>query len=151
MASPNHPFWDFLSGRSPGPPVFQLLGCKVLEAELGSGFMKVQFEGKPEFTNAIGSLQGGILAAMLDQTAGQAIMTTLEESELAPTLEIKVNFIKPAKVGPLFAEGKVVHRGRSIVYAEAKLTDSEGELLATASSTARIVNAPSRDSINPGR
>jgi hypothetical protein len=40
MASANHPFWEFLSGRSPGPPVFQLLGCEVLEAELGSGFMK---------------------------------------------------------------------------------------------------------------
>ena len=142
MASANHPFWEFLSGRSPGPPVFQLLGCEVLEAELGSGFMKVRFEGKPEFANAMGSLQGGILAAMLDQTAGQAIMTTLGEDEIAPTLEIKVNFIKPAKVGALFGEGSVVHRGRFVAFAEAKLRDPGGDLVATASATARIISVP---------
>jgi uncharacterized protein (TIGR00369 family) len=142
MASPKHPFWEFLSGRAPGPPVFQLLGCRVLEAEPGSGSMRVQFEGKPEFVNAIGGIQGGILAAMLDQTAGQAIITTLEENELAPTLEIKVNFIKPAKVGALFGEGRVVHRGRSVVFAEAKLMDPEGNLLATASATAKVVSVP---------
>jgi uncharacterized protein (TIGR00369 family) len=140
MSSPNHPFWEFLTGRAPGPPVFQLLGGRLLESKPGSGLMKVQFEAKPEFANAMGTVQGGILAAMLDQTAGQAIMTTLGENELAPTLEIKVNFIKPGQVGPLFGEGRVVHRGRSVVFAESKLTDPSGDLLATASATARIVN-----------
>ncbi len=142
MADRNHIFWDVVAGRTPPSPSGHLLGWKVLEAEPDSGTIKLQFDAKPEFRNPVGDVQTGILAAMLDYTASQAIATTFDEGEFAPTLEIKVSFIQPAKVGAIFAEGTVIHRGRSVAFVEAELRDANGDLLARASTTARIVKMP---------
>lgn len=122
------------------PPAARLLGCKVLEAEPGSGRIRMQFEASEDFTNPLGHVQGGFVAAMLDDTMGPALATTLESAdEFGPTLELKVNFLRPAVPGTLVATGEVVHRGNSVAFLRGELRDADGELLATASATARIV------------
>ena len=136
----DHPFWKVIRGEIPPPPCAQLLGWKVLEAEIGSGAITIQFEGKQEFLNPMGNIQGGFLAAMLDDTLGPALATTFEPNEFAPTLELKVNFIKSAKPGTFIAKGRVVHRGRSIAFLEGELRDAAGDLVATATATARMIH-----------
>ncbi len=83
---------------------------------------------------------GGFLAAMLDATLGQSMASTLAPDEWAPTLELKINFLRPAAPGPIFGHGRLVHRGQSIAFLEGELRNSDNELLATATATARIVN-----------
>jgi acyl-coenzyme A thioesterase PaaI-like protein len=97
MGDSESPFWAAVRGEIPPPPAAKLLGWKVLEAEPGSGRIRVQFEATNEFTNPIGNVQGGFLAAMLDDTLGPALATTFSGQEFAPTLELKINLIRPAK------------------------------------------------------
>jgi uncharacterized protein (TIGR00369 family) len=140
-----HPFWELVDGRAPYPRCAQTLGMKLLVAEPGSGAATVQFEAKAEFTNPVGNIQGGFLSAMLDDTIGPSIATILEPDQFSPTLELKVSFMRPARVGKLFGQGRVIHRGRSIVFTEAELTDADGSLIARASATSRIVRAEWED------
>lgn len=139
MGDGESPFWAAARGEIPPPPAARLLGWKVLEAKPGSGRIRVQFEATQDFTNPLGNVQGGFLAAMLDDTLGPALATTFEEHEFAPTLELKVSFIRPAHPGTLFGTGWVVHRGGSVAFLQGELHDSEGDLLATATATARLV------------
>ncbi len=133
-------FWDVMRGRKPPPPAADLLGFKLIEVQPESGRIRVRFEAKPEFTNPVGDIQGGFLAAMLDDTMGPALVATLENGQFAPTLELKVSFIRAARPGVLIGEGRVVSRGGSIAFLAGELTTEAGDLVATATATARIVS-----------
>ena len=114
-------------------------GGKLKEVNPDARTICVQFEAKPEFANPQGNVQGGILAAMLDDTMGPALVATLPPGQLAPTLEMKVSYFAPAKLGPLWGRGRVVHAGRTNAFVEADLVDSDDRLIARASATVRIV------------
>lgn len=128
-----------MSGRAAPPPAAETLGFRLLEIDPELGTIRVEFEARPEFVNPIGAIQGGFLAAMLDDTLGPALVATLPEGSFAPTLELKVNFIRPAQVGKLIGVGRVVSRGGTIAFLAGELLTESGELVATASATARIV------------
>jgi uncharacterized protein (TIGR00369 family) len=119
------------------PPADVLLGWKAFTLE--PGHVRVRYTARQEFTNPTGAIQGGFLAAMLDDAMGPALFTTLHGEQFAPTIEMKVSFIRPARPGPIIAEGRVVHRTRSLAFLEGNLSTEEGDLIATGSATARIV------------
>jgi uncharacterized protein (TIGR00369 family) len=133
------PFWDFVAGRAEAPPAARTLGWKLEAVDPAAGTIRVAFEAAPEFLNPMGNVQGGFLAAMLDDTLGPALVATLEGDQFAPTLELKVNYLRPARPGRLVGNGRVVHRGGTIAFLEGDLRDPEGNLVATATATARIV------------
>jgi uncharacterized protein (TIGR00369 family) len=133
------PFWDVMLGRKPAPPAAATLGFKLLDIDAEQGTIRVQFEGKEQFLNPMGNVQGGFLCAMLDDTLGPALVATLPKDHFAPTIELKVNFIKPAKPGVLVGTGRVVSRGGTIAFLSGELSTEQGELIATATATARIV------------
>jgi uncharacterized protein (TIGR00369 family) len=116
-----------------------LLGWKLEHIHPDAGTIVVRFEARPEFTNPLGHIQGGILAAMLDDTMGPALVVTLPPDQFAPTLEMKVSYFAPAKVGPIGGRGRVFHAGRINAFVEADLVDPHDELIARASATVRIV------------
>jgi uncharacterized protein (TIGR00369 family) len=132
-------FWDVMEGRRPPPPAAALLGFELLAIDPAQGTIRVRFTARPEFANPIGAVQGGFLAAMLDDTLGPALTATLEPDQFAPTIELKVNFIEPAQPGTLVAEGRVVARGGSVAFLAGELRTEQGALVATATATARIV------------
>jgi len=132
-------FWDEMEGRAPLPPAARLLGRRVLEVDPDAGTIRVEFDARPEFLNSAGTVQGGFLAAMLDSTLGPALRATLGPGQFAPTLELKVSFIRAAQAGRLIGHGHIVHRGRSTAFLAGELRNPEGELVATATATARIV------------
>jgi uncharacterized protein (TIGR00369 family) len=132
-------FWDIIEGRRPQPPVAALLGFELLEADPDAGTIRIRFQTRPEFANPIGNVQGGILAAMLDDALGPALVSTLEPEQFAPTIELKVNYIESARIGPpLIASAHVVARKRTIAFVAGELRDEAGTLIATATATARI-------------
>jgi uncharacterized protein (TIGR00369 family) len=98
----------------------------------------VEFDAKSDFCNPAGAIQGGYLAAMLDDTMGPCLYATLEPGHFAPTVELTVNYIRPARPGPLVGEGRVVHN-RSLAFLAGELRTPDGQLIATATATARIV------------
>jgi uncharacterized protein (TIGR00369 family) len=133
------PFWDFVAGRAAAPPAAQTLGWSLVDVDPDQGTIEVAFEAPEAFTNPMGVIQGGFLAAMLDDTLGPALVATLPAGEFAPTLELKVSFLRPAMPGRLVGTGRVVHRGGTIAFLEGALRDPAGEIVATASATARVV------------
>jgi uncharacterized protein (TIGR00369 family) len=127
--------------RLPAPPCAQLLGWKVLDARPGEGWIRIGFEGRPEFRNPAGFIQGGFLAAMLDDTMGPAVFAATDGALYTASIDMNVSFLKPAKVGALFGEGQVVQLGKTVAFIEARLTDAAGDLVARATSSARLVAA----------
>jgi uncharacterized protein (TIGR00369 family) len=138
-SDPDHPFWPAVRGEVPPPECAKLLGWKVIEAEPDSGRVVIEFEAKPEFTNPLGNIQGGFITAMLDDAMGPAIATTYGTGEFSTTLELKVSFVRAARPGRYVATASVVHRGKSVAFLEGELRDIEGNLIATATSTARMI------------
>jgi uncharacterized protein (TIGR00369 family) len=133
------PFWDFLAGRVPPPRAAATLGWTLRRVDPDRGEIEVSFEARAEFANPIGAVQGGFLAAMLDDTLGPALATTLDPDQFAVTLDLNVSFLRPAAPGRLTGTGRVVHRGGSIAFLAGELRDAAGTVLATATATARII------------
>jgi uncharacterized protein (TIGR00369 family) len=77
---------------------------------------------------------------MLDDAMGPALFTLLEVGPPAPTIEMKVSFLRPATAGTLIGEGRVVHLTRSVAFLEGTLATEDGALIATATATARVGN-----------
>jgi uncharacterized protein (TIGR00369 family) len=102
------------------------------------GTVDLEFHAGADFRNRRGQVQGGMLAAMLDSTVGCAAVAGLGGQSVA-TLTMHVSFLRPAAVGTIRAQGRIVHRGRSTVFADAELRDASGEIVATASGTLRIL------------
>jgi len=130
-------FWQVADGRLPPPRAAQTLGMNVAKVDAEAGVVEAEFEGKPEFANPIGHVQGGFLAAMLDDTMGPALGCQLAAGEFAPTLNLNVSFLKPAKPGKLRGVGRVVKKGKDVCYLAAELSQN-GEIVASATATALI-------------
>jgi uncharacterized protein (TIGR00369 family) len=118
------------------------------------GAIEVFFDARADFANPMGNVQGGFLAAMLDDTLGPALAATLGDGEFAPTLELKVSFLRPAAPGRITGIGRVVHRGGSIAFLGRELHDQTGNVLATATATVRTIRpdtdtVPNRLSVHP--
>jgi uncharacterized protein (TIGR00369 family) len=134
-------FWKVMAGELPPPRVAATLGIdfKAIDAEAGT--IEVEFQARPEFTNPVGNVQGGFLAAMLDDTMGPALAATLAKGEFAPTLNLNVSFEKAASVGVLVGKGRVLKRGKEVCFLAGELYQ-DGELVASATATAIIRRLP---------
>jgi uncharacterized protein (TIGR00369 family) len=123
------------------PPVAKLLGWRVLDAKPAEGWLKLRFDGKPDFCNPAGFIQGGILTAMLDDTMGPAVLVMTEGKSYTATVSLTVNFLASAKPGPIIGEATVTQLGKTIAFVEGKLTAEDGTLLATATAVERLLDA----------
>jgi len=130
-----------VAGTLPQPPIAEVMGFHLVEAENG----RAVFEGLPEFRfyNPIGTVHGGFAATLLDSALGCAIFSTLAKGDAWTTLELKVNFVRALSKdsGPVRAEGRVVHRGRTVATSEGDLKDRAGKLYAHATTTCMIFPA----------
>jgi uncharacterized protein (TIGR00369 family) len=133
------PFWDAMAGRAPMPPAAAALGWELIAADTDAATIEVAFTAGPHLANPMGNVQGGFLAAMLDDTLGPALAATLDDGQFAVTLELKVSFLRPARLGRFVGRGRVVDRGGSVAFLEGSLTDADGTVVATATATARII------------
>ena len=120
------------------PPAAQLLGREILSADPQSGEVTLRFDAKPEFANRHGTVQGGMLAAMLDSVAGNALMATLPSHLTAVTTRLDTSFLKPAALGAIVATARLVRQDERSADVTAELTDSEGKIVATARAELRI-------------
>lgn len=121
------------------PPSSRLLGWHVLDARPAEGWIRIGFDGKQDFCNPAGFVQGGILSAMLDDTMGPAVFAMTEGRLYTATITMTVNFLAPARPGPITGEAKVTQLGKTVAFVEGRLTAEDGTLLATATTSARLV------------
>ncbi len=115
------------------PPVAYLIGFEVLEMEGGNSLLELEVEDR--HANPMGTVHGGILCDLADAAMGTAFYSTLDDGESFTTLELKISFLRPFWTGKLVARGRVVSRGRTVGLAECDVEDTDGRLIARASST----------------
>ena len=130
-----------IAGTEPQPPIAQTMNFELVEV----GERRAVFAMTPAeyHYNPIGVVHGGVAATLLDSAMGCAVNASLPAGTAYTTLEIKVNYLRPLTMttGPIRAEGTVVHLGRRMAVAEGRLTDADGKLYATASTTCLVMTA----------
>src|SRR5438046_589271 len=129
------------SGAAP-PPAAALLGWELVSVDPGAGTIEVAFTATAQFLNPAGVVQGGLVAAMLDDTMGPALVATLGPGQFAPTTDLHVQFLRPARPGRLTGRGRVVRRGSNVAFLAGELLDESGQTVAVATATALIQASP---------
>ena len=131
-----------LAGRLPYPHIAETLDFGLLEAEFG----RAVFQGTPQLKhyNPIGSVHGGWYATLLDSALGCAVQTTLPVGRAYTTVELSVNLVRGAtlKTGPLRAVGTIIHSGRQLATAEARIVGPDGKLYAHGTTTCMVFDVP---------
>jgi uncharacterized protein (TIGR00369 family) len=126
-------------------PASRDLGLEILEADKEARTVKVAFNASDALCNMWGGIQGGMVAAMLDDVMSLAVGLDLEWGQISPTLELKVSMLNAARPGRIIGTGRVIKRGKSVGFIEGELTDESGKLLATGSSTATFVTLKKKE------
>lgn len=131
--------WMMANDSDEIPSIRRLLGMRFTEVQAGRVAMSLTT--KPDFTNPLGTVHGGIAATLLDSVMGCAVHTMLDAGVGYTTLELKVNYIRAAPVTGLrlTGEGATIHVGRRTATAEGKVTDEHGKLIAHATTTCLIL------------
>jgi uncharacterized protein (TIGR00369 family) len=128
-----------MRGDVPGAPMAILVGIRLAEVAHG----RVVFEGMPaEYHYNLGGVaHGGLACTMLDSALGCAITSTLPAGRSCATTDLQVRLIRPITIesGALRCEATIIHVGKTIGTAEARLTDSAGRLCAHATTACAIL------------
>ena len=124
------------TGSKRQPPGSQLLGFRMLRVTQADREVEVAFEASEQLTNPMRQIQGGYLCAMLDECMSVACMVASGMTSVAPTVEMKTSFFRPARPGLIRGIGRVARWGKTIAFTEGELYDAEGRVLAKATGTA---------------
>jgi uncharacterized protein (TIGR00369 family) len=116
---------------------WRYLGVQVDDA--GEGWVRLRVPVKDGLRNAAGApVHGGVLSALVDMAVGGALGTTHENAAGGvgqATLDLNVSFLAAAGDGDIVAEGRLLRRGRSVAFGEARITDGAGKLVAVGRAT----------------
>jgi len=125
-----------------GPPIAATLQFVLAEVHKGRAVFRAT--PGPHAYNPIGVVHGGYAATLLDSACGVAVHSMLEPGQGYTTLELKVAYHRAITndTGPVEAVGKVISFGRRVAFSEAQLTDANGRLLASATSTLLVFEIP---------
>jgi uncharacterized protein (TIGR00369 family) len=123
--------WEDL--RPGGPHVFRTLGFRRSGWEPGRSVLEWDASEDYGFPAAAGYIiHGGLVSTVLDTAMGGATWTVLDRAETFLTADLRVEFLRATRPGPLHAEGRVLRRTRRVVFCEAELYDAAGERTAAA-------------------
>lgn len=131
-----------LRGELPYPPIARTLDFQLLE--VGEGRAVFQGTPGPAHLNPMGGIHGGWYATLLDSALGCAVHTMMPPGRGYTTAELGVNLVKAigTKVQRVRAEGTVLHCGRQLATAQARLVGPDGTLYAHATTTCLVFELP---------
>jgi uncharacterized protein (TIGR00369 family) len=134
--------WDELSGKEvidrqltgelPPPPIHDLTGIRLVDADDGTATMTLPATGW--LTSPARTVQGGVIAMLADTAMGVAVETTAPAGTAVAGLDLKVNYLRPV-LGDgrdLTARASVIHAGRTLVIARAEVENADGKPVALA-------------------
>jgi len=128
------------------PAASKLLGWTLRKIDPAAGTIEIGFSADERFANPQGFVQGGIIAAMLDDTHGPALFAHVDGAVFPVTVDFNVSFIKAARFGSFIGKGRLVSMGKTIAFTEAELFDESGDLVARGTFTSRLVPGEIRES-----
>lgn len=118
------------------PPCSETLGMRLADLNQDKQWVKMEFDVSPSFANPTGAVQGGFIAAMLDEAMSTAVIIASNVTMTAPTLEMKTSYLKRLMPGKASVEARILKLGKSAAFMEADCFDAQGELVARATATA---------------
>ena len=134
------------AGELPPPPIASVLNFGIDKIEVG----RVVFTCTPDESlyNPIGMVHGGLVCTLADTVVGCAVQTTLEQGRTYTSIDLSVSYLRPvtSASGVLRATGVVTKPGRRVAFAGAEIVDESGKVVATATGSCLIMEAP-----GPGR
>jgi len=122
-------------------PFMRHLGMQFIEA--GDGYTKLVMRYQDENTTAGKALHGGAVSSLIDTTGAMAAWTTAEIGSsryFGSTVGLNVNYLSGALGEDVFAEGRVLKRGKEIIYTDVRVTNATGKLLAQGTVVYRIID-----------
>jgi uncharacterized protein (TIGR00369 family) len=114
-------------------PMINFFGIAL--EELSPGYARVRLPFRLEFAQGFGVVQGGIITALGDAAAGIAFMTLLNPGEAVVTIELKINFLNPAKQTDMVSEARIAHQGAMISLSEFEIRTPDQTLVAKGTTT----------------
>lgn len=131
-----------LAGELPFATIAQTLDFLLMEVSPG----RAVFQGQPSqrHLNPMGTIHGGWFATLLDSALGCAVHTLMPVGRGYTTAELSVNIVRALSpdIPRVRAEGVVLHCGRQLATAEARLTGPDGKLYAHATTTCLVFDLP---------
>jgi acyl-CoA thioesterase len=112
-----------LRARLAANPFIRFAGIQA--PQLGRGYARFLLPFKPELGNSIGLLQGGMIAALADETVAFALYSLVPAGETINTVEMKINFLGAVKEGEVEAVARITKRGRTISLGEVEVRQGE--------------------------
>ena len=128
-----------LRGEVARTPVLALLGGEMEFVDAAAGTLRARYEGRADFRNPAGTVQGGMLSAMLDDVTASLVDATLAAGHGVATLSLNVSFLRPAQVGVIQAEATLLRRGRDVCHVMGTLRQ-DGKDVASATAVCKIVS-----------
>lgn len=120
----------------------KLLGLTIEKLE--NGHCRSQLEIKDSFLNKHKVAHGGVIYSMADISMGVTVYSVIKKDEEAATIEIKINYLKPANAKILHCETKIIKRGKNIAVLESEIKD-DNDLVAKALGTFSIFKSRNHD------
>ena len=144
-------FKPFIMSHNFGIPIpfIEHLGFELLRFE--GGHSTVHYRAVPQHVNIFGKVHGGLLMTLMDTTMAQAARS-VQPDHGAITIEMKTSFFRPAEGTHLLrGEGRLLHRTRTLAFAEATIYDETGQACAHATGTFKyaLLPAPSSQGAHP--
>ena len=133
-------------------PYFSLLSMEIKNLDWGTSLLEIQLAEK--HLQPFGFVHGGVIASIVDAATFWAVFPQVENEMGLTTVEIKVNYLAPAKEGKLVAEGRCVKKGKTLALGEAYIRNGEGNLIAHGTTTMMVVpdlHVPGYENLPPSR
>ena len=137
-ADANGYFSRMLRGEAERPAVLTLLGSRIEAVDAAAGTLNATYQAPAGFLNPAGTVQGGMLGAMLDDLTASLVDATLAAGQGVATLSLNVSFLRPAQVGDLQGQARMLRRGRDVCHVMGTLLQ-EGREVASAVAVCKIV------------
>lgn len=118
------------------PPCSDTLGMRLVAVDQDAQTVRMEFDVSPNFSNPTGAIQGGFIAAMMDEAMSTCCIIASNVTMTAPTLEMKTSYLRRLMPGKAFVDARILKFGRSAAFMEADCSDAEGKLVAKATATA---------------
>ena len=120
------------------PPIHHLLGGHNIEWDTEKREIAVSYTALESFTNPRGSIEGGMICAMLDDAMG--ILAALNQTaKPAATLNLSMDFFRPCEVGEVQAKAWFIKEGRKILSIESEAWQ-QGKLVAKTSAAFMVLD-----------
>ncbi|MDP2645402.1 MAG: PaaI family thioesterase [Desulfobacterales bacterium] len=138
MKKPNPEYIERIKEMTNTCPYFILLSMHLRDIGLGSSLLELDISRK--HLQPFGVIHGGVFASIIDATAFWAVFFAIQDQNAGLTsVDLKLNYLAPIETGRIIAEGRQIKVGKAIAYAEARVSDEAGKLLAHGTSTLMIL------------